>query len=413
MSPRAKLWRKSLGDRGLRVYLFERTPGGSIYREVWIDGKRAAAKKSLGHSDKERAEAQTYALLAKLKARRDAVREQKLTLSTLFDMYTGSPAFESKKSRTQHEDRRKLKRAIAFLGEDRDVLSLTADDVERYRRVRMSGEYGPTGKPVRARAVEADLSVLRAALNWAVGQRRGGGPLLDRNPLQGVSLPREKNPRRPVATDERYFDTLGTASHVLMKVSWFDKPRTLRSHLSELLQLANETGRRISAIRQLRRSDVLLDRGAYGSLRFRADSDKMGYESIVPISLEARGVLEVALARCPSPFEEAWLFPAPGNVGEPVSRYLCDKWLREAEKEAKLDPLVGGLWHPYRRKFASDMVDVPDRIVAKLGGWKTPRTLDLYSQPSEEVLASALSLRRGLGSEFPHYSPHLPNPRKR
>ena len=198
-----------------------------------------------------------------------------------------------------------------------------------------------------------------------------------------------------------------------MKVSWFHKPETLRSHLSELLQLANETGRRISAIRQLRRSDVLLDRGAYGSLRFRADSDKMGYESVVPVSLEARGVLDIALARCPSPFEEAWLFPAPGNMGEPVSRYLCDKWLRAAEKEAKLEPLVGGLWHPYRRKFASDMVDVPDRIVAKLGGWKTPRTLDLYSQPSEEVLASALSLRRGLGSEFPHYSPHLPNPRKR
>ena len=93
MSPKKKLWRKSLGDRGLRVYLFERTPGGSIYWEVWIDGKRAAAKKSLGHSDQERAESQTYELLAKLKGQRDAVREQKLTLSALFDMYVGSPAF--------------------------------------------------------------------------------------------------------------------------------------------------------------------------------------------------------------------------------------------------------------------------------------------------------------------------------
>ncbi len=40
-----KLWRKSLGETGLRVYLFERTPGGTLYREVYVGGKRAASKK--------------------------------------------------------------------------------------------------------------------------------------------------------------------------------------------------------------------------------------------------------------------------------------------------------------------------------------------------------------------------------
>ena len=106
MSRKKQLWWKSLGGRGLRVYLFERTPGGNIYREVWIDGERGAAKKSLRHADKERGEAQAYELLAKLKAHRDAVREQKLTLSTLFDMYTGSPAFLAKKARTPARVRR-------------------------------------------------------------------------------------------------------------------------------------------------------------------------------------------------------------------------------------------------------------------------------------------------------------------
>lgn len=397
MSLKKKLWWRSLGERGLRVYLFERTPGGNIYREVWIDGERAAAKKSLGHSDKERAEAQAYELLAKLKAREDAVREQKLTLSVLFDMYTVSPAFLAKKARTQGEDRKKLECVIRFVGGDRDIRSLTADDVERYRKARMSGEYGPTGMRVRARTVEADLSVLRAALNWATGQHRGGGPLLERNPLRGISLPREKNPRRPVATEERYRATLAVADQILMEVSWFDEPKTVRSHLRELLVLANETGRRLSAIRQLRHSDVLLDRGSHGSLRFRADSDKMGYESIVPMTAEAREAVKGALARGTLRFGNAPLFPAPRNPGEPVSRWLCDKWLRDAETKAGLEPLVGGLWHPYRRKFATDMVNVPDRIVAKLGGWKTPRTLDLYTQPSEEALAEALSLRRKVG----------------
>ena len=61
-----KLWRKSLGERGLRVYLFERTPGGNLYREAYVGGKRVT-KLSLGHRDRERAEADSYKLLAKLK----------------------------------------------------------------------------------------------------------------------------------------------------------------------------------------------------------------------------------------------------------------------------------------------------------------------------------------------------------
>lgn len=38
-----RLWRESLGERGCRVMLFESTPGGPIYREVWVGGGRVAA----------------------------------------------------------------------------------------------------------------------------------------------------------------------------------------------------------------------------------------------------------------------------------------------------------------------------------------------------------------------------------
>ncbi len=80
-----KCWRKSLGETGLRVYLFERTPGGTLYREVYVGGQRVASKKSLRHRDKDRAEAEAYTLLAKLKAREEALDEGKLTLSALFE----------------------------------------------------------------------------------------------------------------------------------------------------------------------------------------------------------------------------------------------------------------------------------------------------------------------------------------
>ncbi len=61
-----KPWRKSLGERGLRVVLFERRSGGPLYREVYAGGKRIAPKKSLGHRDKEHAVAGAYQLLARL-----------------------------------------------------------------------------------------------------------------------------------------------------------------------------------------------------------------------------------------------------------------------------------------------------------------------------------------------------------
>ncbi len=80
-----KLWRKSLGERGLRVVLFERKPGTPLYREAYVGGKRVT-KLSLGHRDKERAIAESYQLLAKLKTRDEALTEGKLTLSALFDM---------------------------------------------------------------------------------------------------------------------------------------------------------------------------------------------------------------------------------------------------------------------------------------------------------------------------------------
>lgn len=139
--PSKKLWRKSLGERGLRVYLFERTPGGALYREVYIDGKRVP-KRSLGHRDKDRAEVDAYKLLAKLKAREEALMGGRLTLSALFDNYVVSPAHGRKKRRTQQNDEALLGALIEHFGHSRDVRSLSPSDASRYVAARMAGELG-------------------------------------------------------------------------------------------------------------------------------------------------------------------------------------------------------------------------------------------------------------------------------
>src|SRR2546426_12597640 len=48
-----KCWTKSLGERGHRIRLYEKYPGGPIMRSVYIDGKEV--RKSLAHRDKEKA----------------------------------------------------------------------------------------------------------------------------------------------------------------------------------------------------------------------------------------------------------------------------------------------------------------------------------------------------------------------
>lgn len=49
--------------------------------------------------------------------------------------------------------------------------------------------------------------------------------------------------------------------------------------------------------------------------------------------------------------------------------------LRAAYERAGLKPLSGGLWHPFRRKFATERKHLPLPDVAVAGGWKEPRTL--------------------------------------
>ncbi len=76
-------------------------------------------------------------------------------------------------------------------------------------------------------------------------------------------MPKERNPRRPIQTQDRYEALLKVADSVTFEVIAGRKRRRVRSYLSELLVLANETGRRLSAILGLHYEDLDLEhRGA-------------------------------------------------------------------------------------------------------------------------------------------------------
>ena len=85
----------------------------------------------------------------------------------------------------------------------------------------------------------------------------------------------------------------------------------------------------------------------------------------------------------------------PGNPSTCVRSGRARSWWRRAERLAGLEPKHRRGWHSLRRKFASDLMDQPLKVLCELGGWKTARTvLQCYQHADEDQLRNALDNRR-------------------
>ena len=268
---------------------------------------------------------------------------------------------------------------LRFLGRNRDPATLSRRDWDRFIRARRAGRTGPSGNPVSDRTVEYDLKFLIAVLNWAAKSRDGRGRLLlDRNPLRGLRTPTEKNPTRVVLAEDEY--------RALLKVS-----RRVDWRFRVALVLAHETGHRIGAIRHLRWSDIDLDAGA---IQWRAEHEKTGYRHRTPVTERALAALEEAARRRPGSGDGP-LLPTPADRSRCLSRSQSYAWWNRAQELARLEPKPGRSWHSLRRKFASDLMDQPLKVLCELGGWKDAKTvLNCYQRPDEGQLRRALEARR-------------------
>ncbi|MYA09996.1 MAG: tyrosine-type recombinase/integrase, partial [Gemmatimonadetes bacterium] len=130
------------------------------------------------------------------------------------------------------------------------------------------------------------------------------------------------------------------------------------------------------------------------TIRWRAEHDKSGYEHITPVTVEALDAL--AEARSPIPSAgDAPVLPAPRNPSVCIGAALAQGWWDRAERLAGLEPKPGRGWHSLRRKFASDLMDQPLKVLCELGGWKTAKTvLQCYQRADEGQLRTALEARR-------------------
>jgi integrase len=204
--------------------------------------------------------------------------------------------------------------------------------------------------------------------------------MLDRNPLDGLPYPKNDSPRRPVLTAEEYDAVRAVAPQV-------------HAQFALAVVLAHATGHRLASIRLLRWSDVDLEARR---VRWRADSDKQGYEHITPLNDEAVAALTQAKRERPA-IGDAWILPSLRDASKPAQRSTMAKWWRRAETLAKIERIPGRGWHSFRRTFASELRHVPLKDLCDMGGWKSADTvLTCYVAPDEAAQRAAMETRRTL-----------------
>lgn len=285
----------------------------------------------------------------------------------------------------QKHDARCAALFMRCFGADRLPLTLAKRDFDRFVTERRDGRLhvGTRKSGVSDCMVGYDLRMLNALFNWATVAGDGrGGVLLARNPFKGFPIPKEIDPKRPVATEAMYQAMRVAASKVSPQFEAF-------------FMLARETGHRGQSLRMLRSADVELDAK---TIRWRAEHDKIGFEHVTPLSDEAVRLLD-QLRKEQLAIGEAWLFPSPVDPTSPLCRRVLSRWWKAVELLAELDEDTGRGLHSLRREFATEMKDTPLRDLAHLGGWKCTNTVVMvYQQPDDETMRAALSRRTTLKS---------------
>jgi integrase len=203
----------------------------------------------------------------------------------------------------------------------------------------------------------------------------GGFRLLRENPLKGMpkrlKIRPNKTPAQPIVAH---------ATYEMLRRSGRGLPMYVRLFLA----MAEGTGRRASALRELQWTDVDLETEM---ILWRGETDKMGLEMHRPATVRVIRYLRVWRKRCPS---SVWVFPAPKDASRPVPKETVDKWTQQLYDAAGLIRPDHAGWHSFRRKWASERKGhpIPDLMVA--GGWASAEALMRYLKTDDETIAQVV-----------------------
>ena len=371
-------WSASVTDRnGSAARVYERYPGSQLQVSMWVPG-HGLRRVSLRHKDRKRAKSEARVLLVERPIH--VSRSDIVTLGGVLGPYHDYLRYHddgTEKASSYLRDCETRKRFLLnWFGPDFPASRIRSAGVREYARARRAGEI--SGRRVRTESIRADLVFLKGALRWATTYDSGDDPLLEKNPLEGFKVPKEKDPRQPLLDD----DDVATLLAVAHKV---------HDALPLLLLLAETTGRRISSVLGLRWSDIDF---AKRVITWRAELDKKRRGWFTPIPRRVLSLLRQTGNRR-AVIGNAFVFPSSDDPLKSVSRHTAAAWLKRAFRKAGLPRPDGSLWHCLRRKWATDRRHLPLADVLAAAGWGTSESyLRHYAKATLEGMRKVVDLPR-------------------
>lgn len=260
-------------------------------------------------------------------------------------------------------------------------MDIKPSHVQKYLAHRVAGGHAPAGR--------GDLVALSIACNWAEGEKLiADNPLASEHARHAMRIKRE--PARPFVTPDR-FDKLKAVAH------------QLPAAFGLLLDIAWHTGHRITAILELRWEQISFEQtkdAPHVTIRWYAGkpSDRKKHDHILPMNEKAASALIAYQNQVQSTLKKraeiggavGSVFASPNDSNQALARWGPKRWMRKAEGPAKLHPLKQGLWHPFRRGWATARKHMPVQDVAKGGGWTDTATVTKCYQhaTAKETLAA-------------------------
>lgn len=349
-------WRYTVGRKGVnRVTVYERDRGTSIY-VLWHDDlgrHRKSLATVLGHpvTDREIAieAANRMAIAQKRKRNQQAAQALGLpTKRTLGELFERRHSDLRVKWSEKYAKSRELRRAfwLTALGEECRLEAVSPAVVEMVAREAQGSKSDRWRQDVLRYLVDS-FGYARRKLKW-IGEAHD---------LSAVDVPAAKGESKPYTLAE---------ARKLLPALWDVHP--VAGWIGEV---AAQTGRRLTAIRKLRPTDVLEMDGCT-VIQFPASTDK--------VRNSGQAVVDGLRARTD------WTMP---------SQELCNAWIHEAEQRAGIQHQQGRAWHGLKRLYATLVAGEP-------GADKQSGTLasTLETHYRGDLLAPKVALAKRLRGEL-------------
>jgi integrase len=360
---RKKLWshvagrRKTTTEPSSRVRVYERPDVPGLFMACAWDRTASGRPQEVKLPDgitQEAAEALADITAAKRRERilsgRDSLgRKKRITLRQLLEAYHASADAQEWSDKHRGDKERGRDFWLASLDPGMDVEELNKAQVAKVARdAREASSWG-------VRKERKLLAYLRAATRWGCEQAE----LYDALPLRGLRLPAYEPD-----TDGLVY-TLEEARRLCGGHPGADWRDVLA------INIAYDTGRRISAILALRVEDIVPQEEHGVFLRFRAEFDKGKRHTLAPVSDHTAELLALALERSVVQ-EEGWLFPEgrldyDDAVDKPRTKDAAIDGLRVLEELVGVESVERRAFHGLKRTHVTVSMEEAQGDTALVG----------------------------------------------